>query len=536
VEKFFNTEGPGIKEDHYLIDPLKRIDYDEILMLIRRKRYFVMHAPRQTGKTTSLLSIDESLNNEGEYACLYVNFESAQTARNDVNDAMKTIINLMKAAINEHLHDDTFLSRSYEGGSALYMILTELCGKLKKPLVLLIDEIDSLIGDSLVSVLRQLRNGYASRPQNYPISVILCGVRDVRDYRIHQSNGEIITGGSCFNIKAASIRLGDFSSDEIHELYHQHTAETGQVFEEDVFEKVWQLTHGQPWLVNALAEQVTSKMAENRDRKKHITLDMMEQAAYKLILQRDMHLDQLADKLKEPRVQKVIEPMLMGEFWQTDEAEKPLEDDIQYVIDLGLIRIEDGKAVISNGIYREILPRQLTYVTQLNMDIDTSPWYITRKGSIDIEKLLSAFQQFFRENIDSWKRSGDYEEAGFQLLLQAYLQRIMNGGGRLEREYALGSKRVDLLVRFWYPSGEITADKSEQRLVIELKVISDKSNKRLKSVLEGGLKQTYEYSRIVDAESSHLIICDQRSGKSWDEKIYDFVENYNELPIHVWGV
>ena len=89
------------------------------------------------------------------------------------------------------------------------------------------DEIDALVGDTLISMLRQLRAGYEERPKRFPISVILCGIRDVKDYRIHSSNKEIITGGSAFNIKAESLRLGDFSREECLELLIdlQHTGD-----------------------------------------------------------------------------------------------------------------------------------------------------------------------------------------------------------------------------------------------------------------------------------------------------------------------
>jgi hypothetical protein len=264
---------------------------------------------------------------------------------------------------------------------------------------------------------------------------------------------------------------------------------------------------------------------------------MVETAAYNLILERATHLDQLVDKLKEPRVRRVIEPMLTGADWEEDEELRPLPDDVQYVLDLGLIRIENKKPVISNAIYREILPRELTYIKQLNMtQVDKTPWYIAHDGSIAIEKLLKEFQQFFRENIDSWKRGGDYEEAGFQLLLQAYLQRLINGGGRLEREYALGAKRVDLLVRYLYPAEAPRREQREQRVVIELKVITAKARTSLEHMLAVGLEQTSEYYQITGAESAHLVICDERGGKTWDEKIYDRVETHKGLDIHLWGV
>ena len=117
-----------------------------------------------------------------------------------------------------------------------------------KPLVLLIDEIDALIGDTLLSVLRQLRAGYDQRPDGFPHSIILCGVRDVRDYRIHSTaEDRLVLGGNAFNIKSESFRLGDFSEQEIRALTAQHTAQTGQAFAEGALELIVTRTAGQPW-------------------------------------------------------------------------------------------------------------------------------------------------------------------------------------------------------------------------------------------------------------------------------------------------
>ena len=141
-----------------------------------------------------------------------------------------------------------------------------------KPLVLLVDEIDALIGDTLLSVLRQLRAGYDLRPAGFPQSVVLCGVRDVRDYRIHSgAEKAVIAGGSAFNVKARSMRLGDFSRDDVTALLGQHTAETGQQFEPAALETIWERTRGQPWLVNALADETCFRSESGRDRRRPIT-------------------------------------------------------------------------------------------------------------------------------------------------------------------------------------------------------------------------------------------------------------------------
>ncbi len=206
------------------------------------------------------------------------------------------------------------------------------------PLVLLIDEIDMLIGDSLLAVLRQLRTGYHQRPRSFPQSVVLCGVRDVRDYRIHSGSANaIIAGGSAFNVKAESLRLGDFSRDEVLALLGQHTAETGQAFAAEALELVWGQTLGQPWLVNALADDACFRDKAGRDRSRPIDAAALRAAQERLILRRETHLDQLADKLKEDRVRRVVEPLLSGAETRTF-----TDRDLEYIRDLGLLARDPG--------------------------------------------------------------------------------------------------------------------------------------------------------------------------------------------------
>ncbi|MEW5986025.1 MAG: ATP-binding protein [Chloroflexota bacterium] len=522
--RFFNTAGPVNCEDHYCLPPLHRLDLAHILSLIDQKKYFVLHAPRQVGKTSFLLALMAYLNQQERYRCLYCNVEVGQFAREDVAQAMRAILGEIALRAASHLGDpfptsiwQQLLQES--GGAALNPLLTKWAEASAKPLILLVDEIDSLVGDTLVAVLRQLRAGYDKRPGSFPQSIILCGVRDVRDYRIYTDQGKsVITGGSAFNIKAKSLRLGDFDQAEVEALYHQHTDETGQVFEPAALELAWQLTRGQPWLVNALAYEVCFDVAAGRDRSQPITAALINQAKEQLIFRRETHLDQLVDKLKEERVRRVIEPILAGQT----ELEKLPEDDVQYVADLGLIRTQE-ELQIANPIYREVIPRSLVYTTQLQITHQPA-WYVQADGRLNLTKLLAAFQQFFREHSEHWVERFDYKEAGPQLLLQAFLQRIVNSGGRIEREYALGRRRTDLLLIWPYAGGT-------QTTVIELKILY----KSLEETLQEGLTQTYEYMDHCQAAEGHLIIFDRRPGRAWEEKIFRREETYQGQVITVWG-
>jgi hypothetical protein len=526
--RFFNTAGPVNPKDHYCLSPFERLNRDELTLLIQQKKYFILHAPRQTGKTSALLAFMDYLNNSGDYRCVYVNVEVGQAAREDVAGAMQAIRSELSIGARTILKDtfvddvwDEALARSGPYG-VFGDVLSRWAAQSTQPLVVLIDEIDSLIGDTLIALLRQLRAGYSRRPGHFPQSVVLCGVRDIRDYRIRSGREKaIITGGSAFNIKAESLRLDDFSQSEVEKLYYQHTEETGQLFIIDALARVWELTQGQPWLVNALAYETCFRMKQGRDRSQPVTLEMIDEAKENLILRRETHLDQLTDKLQEERVRRVIEPLLAGDVL----AEQFAPDDAAYVRDLGLIKQDRTGAIsIANALYQEVIPRALSWTIQSGMSEQTQ-WYVQADGRLDMIKLLGAFQHFFREHSEHWVERFQYKEAGPQLLLQAFLQRIINGGGRIEREYGLGRLRTDLLVLWPYPEGE-------QRIVIELKIL----HKTLEQTLQTGLEQTWQYMDRCGAGEGHLIIFDRNPDRSWDDKLFQRSELVRGKTIGVWGM
>ena len=523
----FNTSGPVRAEDHYCVPPLSRLNVDEIMSLVRAKRYFVLYAPRQTGKTSTLLALRDLPNGggEGDFRCVYANVEMGQAARENVEDAMRAVLSELAIRARVTLRDESLASiwpgilANAGPNGVLREVLSRWSESDPQPLVLLIDEIDSLVGDTLLSVLRQLRAGYDQRPEGFPHSVVLCGVRDVREYRIHSSTEkEIIAGGSAFNIKAQSLRLGDFSETEVRALLAQHTEETGQAFHPDALETFWTQTQGQPWLVNALADEACFRNKAGRDRARAITADEVFEAREQLIVRRETHLDQLADKLQENRVRRVVEPLLSG-----GGENESLARDLEYVRDLGLIA-RHRPLRIANPVYAEVIPRELAYAVQETLPLETA-WFVGADGGLDVIKLLAAFQEFFREHSEHWVARFDYQEAGPQLLLQAFLQRVVNSGGRIEREYGLGRGRTDLLI-VW-PQGGRT-----RKYVVECKVL----HKGLEPTIREGLRQTLGYLDRSVAEAGHLVIFDRTEGRRWEDKIFRREESVDGCPLTVWGM
>jgi hypothetical protein len=257
-------------------------------------------------------------------------------------------------------------------------------------------------------------------------------------------------------------------------------------------------------------------MRENRDRSIPITGEIMRQAKERMVLSRATHLDQLIDKLQEPRVYRIVAPLLEN----ADDIEGANADDIGYCIDLGLVSrdLVTKRVDIANAIYREVIPRELTDIAQTSFASahPLQAWYLKTDAQgcswIDLPKLLNAFQQFYRENAEHWLKGMQYREAGPQLLLQAYLQRIVNGGGRIEREYGLGRGRTDLYVT--WPA----APNPYQREVIEIKV--KRAKDKLDTLIEDGTAQTLEYMQRCGATQGHLVVFDADMARDWDAKVY----------------
>lgn len=487
MTRWFNTAGPCKPEIHYTLPSLERLP--SVARIIDQQGYFVIHAPRQTGKTTAMLTLAQQLTAQGRYAALMVSAEVGAAYSQSPDEAAVAVLRAWSDAatfwLPAELHPPDW-SDCASIGQALKLWASQCA----RPIVLFIDEIDALQDDALVSVLRQLRDGYPRRPRGFPQSLALIGLRDVRDYKVAAGGSRRLGTASPFNIKVESLTLRNFTQSEVASLYGQHTAETGQVFTPEALQLAFDLTQGQPWLVNALARQMVEVLVP--DSSVALTSEHVEQAKEILIQRQDTHLDSLAERLREPRVRAIIEPMLAGQ----ELGEVPNED-IQFVLDLGLcVMSPQGGLAIANPIYREVLPRVLA-VTPMASLPQIAPTWLTPSGELDVEALLEAFLQFWRQHGEPLLRSASYHEIAPHLVLMAFLHRVINGGGTLEREYALGSGRMDLCLRY----GMIT-------LGIELKVWRDGRPDPLAS----GLTQLDAYLNRLGTAFGWLIIFDRRSG------------------------
>jgi ATPase family associated with various cellular activities (AAA) len=488
MTRWFNTAGPCQADIHYMLPPIRRLPTLE--RLIQQRSYFVIHAPRQTGKTTAMLALAEQLTERGLFAAVMVSAEVGAPFSQDIGAAEGAILGAWQDAIRfrlpAELHPPEW--RQTEAGRQIRSALQAWAEVSPRPIVLFIDEIDALRDETLVSVLRQLRDGFPARPKAFPSSVGLIGLRDVRDYKVASGGSGRLNTASPFNVKVQSLTLRDFTAEEVAELYAQHTTETGQEFRSDAIALAFDLTQGQPWLVNALAKAAIEELID--DLSVPITIEHIQDAKELLIRRQDTHLDSLAERLQEPRVRAIIEPILSGQ----ELGDVPV-DDIQFVLDLGLCRMSPlGGLEIANPIYREVLPRVLTITPSASLP-QIQPTWLMPDGALNSDALLEAFLTFWRQHGEPLLNSASYHEIAPHLVLMAFLHRVVNGGGTLEREYAIGSDRMDLCLRY----GQVT-------LGIELKVW--RTNRA--DPKTAGLNQLDSYLARLGLGTGWLVIFDRR--------------------------
>jgi len=499
--KYFNTAGLCVPERHYMLPPEPRLPGAR--ELVDNWQYFIVHAPRQTGKTTALSALAQELTTEGRQVALMVSCERAEAAGDDYAAAELQLLDALRSEARfrrlppEWMPPDPWPDA--EPGSRLFNGLQDWALKCPLPLALFFDEIDALRGQSLISVLRQLRDGFRVHPHAFPASVMLCGLRDVRDYKA-ASGGEPSRLGTAspFNIAVKSLRIRDFSFDDITELYKQHTEETGQEFTLEAVERAFAYTQGQPWLVNALAREVINEM--HVEPPVPISAEHIDTAKERLILTRASHLDSLASKLNEPRVRRVIEPLIAGTFPDVDAV---YDDDVAYVQDLGLVA-QGNPVRIANPIYREVIVRVLGAGFE-RVVTDSPREFLLPDGRLDFRMLLEQFAAFWIEGGENLADGASYRESGAQLVFMAYLQRIVNGWRcvgqqSVSREYGVGTGRIDLQVRKPY------GDHQQQLEGIELKVW----RKGRPDPLAEGLRQIDEYLARLGLDTGTLIIFDRR--------------------------
>ncbi|MDM8545426.1 AAA family ATPase [Candidatus Venteria ishoeyi] len=454
MRKRFNTAGPCRDDIHYLINPLSRLP--ETQSLIDSQQYFAIYGPRQSGKTTCLYALMGMLNREATYTALTIDVQVAADCPDEAA-AMHRIANAIYHQAKLYLHrpehppepDDP--AHSF---TTLQDYLSRWAKTNRKPLVLFFDEIDSLGTHLLLPFLRQLRTGFEARPKKFPHSIVLVGLRDIQEYQFTEAHispseqEEMLPGVETpFNICSKSLRIKWFNLNQVGLLLEQHSEETGQVFNEDIQYHLYQLTNGQPWLINALANilvELSRVNSADPPLYHEIDLNMVKQAKIELLQHNAIHLENLFKKLKEPKFKLIIEAILTGGIPDFNH----FRDALNYAYSFGIVT-RHTPITFSTPIY------QYAFIISMSEPFQwvlppalTESMQFVRDGNLDPDQLLTAFQQFYYRHGTQWLSQCPFQQAGCYLLLFAFLLRTLGEQAEFNWHTAMGVGYCSMHVEF----------------------------------------------------------------------------------------
>lgn len=531
--RFFNNSGPVNSRDHFCVPPIRRLDVRKIWQLILQKKYFLICGPKQCGKTSFLLSFAEMLNRDGKVKCLYMNVESLRGVQEDMEECIKSVLFEISSRARDTFNDEyledlvpEILSKRgpYQ---ALNEFLTQWSKRSDRPIVLFIDEIDTLHGSVLTTILSQIRAGYDKRPAYFPQSIVFCATHDVIDKQ--------------FNIKDATIQIGFFRREELDVMFTAYATENSLKLTKDALDRVWHYTSGQPWIVSTLAEEIFSVIVPAK-KITRILSRPVDEAFQNILARRGNHLDFLSSQLRDERVKRCLMPILSGGL----QAEQVSDSDLEYTRELGIVSASRNS--FDNMLYSEVLPRVLfgsvTYMINLSTERFVRP-----DQTMDTTKLLKSFQLFFRNHIDRLVERIDYGPAGYALVFQALIQKLEDGTCTVTRDF-LAERGFTVVTLNWrFPQ--------EQTVVFIVKLVRVVSLDRYKQLIPSLAESYLDWKPAVAPEPDredpaasdtappaepkgnegeiHVIAINTHPKFQWEDKMPCDRRTIGGKTVHVWG-
>jgi len=469
-----------------MLPPLERSP--TLMPLVREGHYVSISGQRQCGKTSLLQACVEAINADGWGRAVMVSCEPVGNDQevHDVPTAVSRLLDNWHAKLRRTFPEVGWPAPDLLGGvtdNGFGHALAEWSMASDRPLILVIDEVDTLARLPFVALLRQIRAGFPDRGVQFPHAIVLAGMRHLRDHDIALGGDG---SGSPFNV-VEFVTVGNFSDEEVRRLYAQHEASTGQAFSATALDRVCRQTRGQPWLVNAIARTCVTELVP--DPVQAVEPAHVDEAIRRLESAGTTHLMSLTKRLSEDRVMRVIAPIVVGDVPVAS------ADDERYALELGLLqRGEFDRLEPANPIYARALLQAFSAPSRRQLAHWSPSWLVD--GHIDLDRLRENFLAFWSLHRDMMKDRITYPEAVSHFGLMTYLDRVANGGGRVDREYAVGRGRLDLLLHH----GDV-------RLPIEVKVHRDRSG----DPVPAGLSQLDRYCERLGVSHAWLVVFDQRS-------------------------
>ena len=490
----FNTSGPNIPSKHYTIERTELIKKG--IKLVEDDRYFTIWAPRQTGKSTYFRQLAVKMEERG-YKVAHINFENYRNA--PIRSFLSSFTRNLKEQWGMDFSKETDLSHIFE------LIQTQKSGKC----VLIIDEVEGINKEYFGDFLHSIRNAYHSREKHCLKSVILVGVSNIL--------GIVQDNASPFNI-ADNLDIPYFTKKEVFELLHQHEEESPQRFQKKVKEKIYQITAGQPGLVNGFAKVLVER---NPDKKKLTYKDYLKVEDWYLRIAIDKNFANILNQAQKERI--FVEQLLFTEDKIPFKIDRP---SIKLLHTNGLIK-DDGNGFVTFWVpfyKKRLYDAFYPYINGEKADILRSIAIDTMfdaTGNIKFGELIKGYKEYvkrrgfkvFMEKDENGQYKSIKESAlmySFETYIQAFLQMVK---GKSYREADTGLGKSDLLINV-----------HSKEYLIETKIYYYESQ-----FLEGKEQLAYYCKSLGVKKGVYLVFIP--NGLRYSEKVTEKIETINNIKI-----
>lgn len=496
----FNTVGACHPEQHYVLEARERLP--QIKSLVAEAGCFWVYGPRQTGKTTTMQLWAIELAKRGKYAAIVVSAASLARERDD------------KGADHDAIAEDAFLYELREAayglpvecqppdwgyqvaGQRIRSALATWADACPRSLVIFIDDVDGLGERSLTCLLHQLASGFNQRPRPFPQAIALLGLQDINAISVDSA---LETPGSIFHrMRTATLALQSFTLEEVANVYQKHTNATGQLFTLEAVDRAFELTQGQPWLVNAIAQYAIDH-TEAPIEPHHI-----EAAATDLLRHQSLHhtlpLDHLSARLRQ------FQPIL--EFVLADQIVlNPTIQQVQAVVATGLCRFDAaGGLVMANPLYHEVILHQLAMPAIAAIG-PLDPLWLNVDGTVNIKQVWDAWVTVWQAHSDALMQTVIYGAIAPYVAVMAFFHRLTAPNGSLKATYGFKKQSMTLTMQMITPSQSVD-------IMVQVMVWTEGQPNPMDrglAQLEQRMRQTSNSSADQSAASHvSLMIIDQR--------------------------
>ncbi len=460
--RYFNTEGICSPKEHYMVPLANRLEKIKRLY-VDRKKYFVMNRGRQYGKTTTLKALAEYL--KDEYLVIFMDFQLMSTA----NFASEQTFVARFASYLLELLAGMERERDMEKPSSMDVLfdgISRFCGRSEKPVVLIIDEVDSAANHQVfLDFLAMLRGYYLNREAKATFhSVILAGVYDVKNLKLKFRSEEEHQYNSPWNIAAKFDLDMCFSADQIGEMLSEYEADhhTGMNVKETARE-IYQYTSGYPYLVSAVCKILDEELAEKKwsgDFGRQWAREGIAEAVRILLSEKIPLFESMVKQMdRYPELKDMTAQILYeGKGVPFHFGVKPVSLGVMF----GFLKEKDGYVAVANRIFEIHLLNMFTVEEAIRSDVfqkgKSDKNQFIRDGRLDMEHVLEKFAEYFHE-VYGDNDEKFIEKYGRKFFL-LYLKPIINGTGNYYMEaQTRDGGRTDVVV-----------DYLGERFIVEMKI------------------------------------------------------------------